>query len=962
MAIVALLSSCSPKPRLLMPADGIETSQNMPTLAWKGVECDYYEVIVNDIVVEKVPGYKSASTAFPLSYGENTWQVRAIKGSSSKESEKRVIRVSDGTLSPLPQHSQLLREGWLLQSSAVAGKQLPESSEGWYRTSIPATVLTALVRNGVYPNPYVGMNNMQIPDSDDEYNEEYNLLKFSHIPGVNPWKDPYWFKTSFTLSEEIRDSKHIELNFREINYRADIYLNGQLLADREQAVGMERHLQYDVTDIVKRDSENTLAVLIYPVDNPGKPEVEPLTALANPGQNMGDGMISHDYAKWDTMGWDWIPAIRDRDMGITEEVFLAGDEGLVMDNVYVSAEPDLAQSGKAAVAISLDLKNFSDSEKAGELKLSIKGHGTDITLSKPYRVAAGSCQSVTLDASEFAEMEFTDAKLWWPVGYGEPNLYEYSLTADADIQSGHFGIRKVESRMGASAREFFINGRRIYPVGGNWVIDMMLNWTPSRYEKEILLTKNAGLNMLRVWGPTGIAPDALFDAADRHGILMWQDFLNDFWGTFRNRPGYQPELALYREISTGIVKRLRNHPSLIIWCGGNEGVNPREEMLVNEILAIEDSRTSRFYLSASDGDGLHGGGPYNTIQPEEYFTHQKLSGFSSEIGPSGLPVWQSADKFLLDQEGAAAVGRFPLDGQFAYHDANDWPGQDKRKFHTYDDMVRGWYGSIDSTDFRKACRDYFAKAQFVNYDVYKAAVESINRQLWDGACGIMLWKSNSAWPSMVWQLYDWYLQANSGYYATKKAAEPLHVQLNRDDHSVSVINLTSQAVSSLKVNATLYDFQANAVWTEEADLDSAIDGATLTGICVPKKAETGILRLTLLSSEGEEISHNDYWIGSDHDYASLVNLKPSISVSVVSETIENGKRCYEIIVQNKGKDISPLTQLSLQGRKSHQEILPSLWSDNFLTLLPGEQRTLTLQVFEEDITEPVEITINSFLK
>ncbi|MCQ2142405.1 MAG: beta galactosidase jelly roll domain-containing protein, partial [Bacteroidales bacterium] len=758
MAIVALLSGCSPKPRLLMPADGTETSQNMPTLAWKGVECDYYEVIVNDIVVEKVPGYKSTSTAFPLSYGENTWQVRAVKGGSARESEKRVIRVSDGTLSPLPQRSQLLREGWAVQSSAVVGRGLPEATEGWYKTSIPATVLTALVRNGVYPNPYVGMNNMQIPDSDDEYNEDYDLLRFSHIPGKNPWKDPYWFTTCFTLSEELRSAKHVELNFREINYRADIYLNGQPLADKEQAVGMERHLQYDVTDIVKRDSENTLAVLIYPVDHPGKPEVEPLTALANPGQNMGDGMISHDYAKWDTMGWDWIPAVRDRDMGITEEVFLAGDDGLAMANVYVSAEPDLAQSGKAAVAISLDLKNFSDSEKAGELKLSIKGHGTDIALSKPYRVAAGSCQSVTLDASEFAELELSDAKLWWPVGYGEPNLYEYSLTADADIQSGHFGIRKVESRMGASAREFFINGRRIYPVGGNWVIDMMLNWTPSRYEKEILLSKNAGLNMLRVWGPTGVAPDALFDAADRHGILMWQDFLNDFWGTFRNRPGYQPELALYREISTGIVKRLRNHPSLIIWCGGNEGVNPREEMLVNEILAQEDSRTSRFYLSASDGDGLHGGGPYNTIQPEEYFTHQKLSGFSSEIGPSGLPVWQSADKFLLGQEGEAAVGRFPLDGQFAYHDANDWPGQDKRKFHTYDDMVRGWYGSIDSidsTDFRKACKDYFAKAQFVNYDVYKAAVESINRQLWDGACGIMLWKSNSAWPSMVWQLYDW---------------------------------------------------------------------------------------------------------------------------------------------------------------------------------------------------------------
>jgi len=955
--------------KLLAPRNGTTMSNNMPNLSCQKTDCEHYEIWIDGIKMGNVPSSQNAYIPFPLSFGKHNWKVVAVSSKGRKQSNSHELIINDAALSDVPAGSFLLREGWKVKSSAevgLNGAKLSDSGiniKSWAATSVPATVLTALVRNGIYPNPYIGTNNMLIPDINDEYNKEYDLTKYSHIKNTNPWKQPYWFRNEFVVPENF-SGKHLWLNFGEINYKAQVWLNGKLVADTTEMIGMERTFRFDVSSGIRKGAKNTLAVVIWPPNHPGKPAIEPLAPLSDPGQNMGDGQISRDYTKWDTMGWDWQPAIRDRNMGITEDVFLSTTNDIEFENLYVTSNLNLPDTTTAEVTISADLVNHSEKEIEGIAKVLVKNGKDEISFDQSYKLAPKSTKSFTWDPSNQKALRISNAKLWWPYGYGKQNLYTVSLSAESQTNdkataTETFGIRKVETYIGVKERVYKINGREIYPKGGNWVIDMMLNWNASRYEKEILLTRNANLNMLRVWGPTGVAPKALYEAADKYGILMWQDFLNDFWGTFKNTPGFQPEISLYEKASIGIVKKLRNHPSLVIWCGGNEGVNPREELILS-ILKKYDDRDSRHYLKRSDGDGLHGGGPYHTLEPKDYFTHPKLNGFSSEIGPSGIPPLQSMEKFMPEMGKTWALGRFPLDGVWAYHDANNWPGNDTRKFTSYDDMLRKYYGAADTSVVSKGVENYIGKCQLINYDVYRASIESINRQLWSNASGILLWKSNSSWPSITWQVYDWYLQANAGYYGAKKAANAVHIQFNRDNQSISFLNLLSQPMKDISISATLFDLKMNQTWSANEKITTGGNCTFLTGITVPESRELQFLKLIARNASGEVLAENFYWLNQSNDFHALNRLpEPKLEVSAKHLSSE-ATHHYQVTVRNSGNSLAFMVNLKLVGKDSKQEILPAFWSDNFLCLLPGETKTLEVEIMNDDLIEVPQLEYSTF--
>lgn len=962
---ITLFSACTKESfDLLSPMDAVVFSNNTPTLVWGKMECDSYEVWLDGRKAVSLPSNTLSYTVFPLSFGEHDWFVYAINKDDTIKSVSRRFIVDDKPLTEMPDKSQLLRYNWYVCSSLQAGNdgKLISSSNidlsDWVSTSLPATVLTALVRNGIYPNPYVDMNNMLIPDMNDEYNQDYDLIKYSHIEGVNPWKDPYWFRTEFVCSNQInKENLHQWLNLGEINYKAEIWLNGHLIADTNQVIGMERSFRFDITSFLNKNDKNILAIAVYPPLPCGKPAPDPIQPLGDPGCNMGDGMISKNYTKWDTMGWDWQPPVRDRDMGITEDVYISTTGSLELSNLYVTSDLQLPDTMYADISLSTDLINHSNIRQEGEINVIINDGTNDITFNYPYQIDANSQKTFYWDKKNVKSLRIRNPKLWWPFNYGNPHLYSVKLIAKNNkgeqVQlMDEFGIRKVETYLGEDERIYKINGRRIYPKGGNWVIDMMLNWNSSRYEKEILLTKNANLNMLRVWGPTGVPPKSLFRAADKYGVLMWQDFLNDFWGTFKNTPGYQPEIGLFEKATIDIVRKYRNHPSLIIWCGGNEGVNPREKLITQKILPVYDNRDSRHYLKQSDGDGLHGGGPYHTLEPKEYFLHPKLHGFSSEIGPSGVPVYESVCKFMSTIGDEWLPGRFPLDKVWAFHDANDWPGTDTRKFSSYDDIVRNYYGISDTLNVKDGVKDYLCKAQLVNYDVYRASIESINRLLWDKGSGILLWKSNSSWPSMTWQVYDWYLQAHAGYYGTKKAASNIYAQWNRDDNSISVINLSNGDLHDVEVKMQTYDLLGCQLNTYSEKTNLAIDSVVnlKMRVCIPEKAE--FMKLTIYSEKGLLISDNFYWISANNDFTELANLPQSeLEVNLLNQIDKSDMIEYEVKVSNVGKNLAYMLELKLSGKDSGLELLPSFWSDNYISLLPGESRVLKVSIFKEDLLE-----------
>jgi hypothetical protein len=947
--------------RPISPRNGTVMANNMPVLTWTQIECQEYEIWINGILMGKVPSSQNAYVPFPLSFGRHNWKVVAVQNGNRVESPSFSLSIEDAPLSEVPSNALLIRNDWKVESSwrvKESGERLSKpgiDTKSWVTTSIPATVLTALVRNGVYPNPYVDLNNMLIPDMNDDFNHENNLLKYSHIKNKNPWSKPYWYRNVFFVPQNYTGNQ-VWLNLGEINYKAEIWLNGHKLADTSKVVGMERRFKFNVTSIIKRGSENCVAIAIYPPDHEGKPAPEPTKPLADPGSNMGDGFIARDYTKWDVMGWDWQPSIRDRDMGITEDVFLTTTNDIELRDLYISSFMAMPDTTTAELSIAAILDNHTGNKYQGTITINVSGNNSAIGFEVPFSVNPNSSVSLLWDATTTEQLRLSNPKLWWPAGYGQQHLYNVSVTArttegNCSSVSDLHGIRHIETYIGANEREYKVNGHKIYLKGGNWVIDMMLNWNASRYEKEILLSKNANLNILRVWGPTGVPPKALFRAADKHGVLMWQDFLNDYWGTFKNTPGYQPNESLFEKASIDIVTRLRNHPSLIIWCGGNEGVNPRESILVNNVLKQYDPKGGRHYLKQSDGDGLHGGGPYHTLEPNMYFTDRKLHGFSSEIGPSGIPVLQSVAKFMPNMAKNWLPGRFPLDGVWAYHDANNWPGEDTRKFTAYDDMVRQYYGEPDTVSLTKGYAQYIDRCQLVNYDVYRASIEAINRQLWQSASGILLWKSNSSWPSMVWQIYDWYLQAHAGYYGAKKAAAMVHVQLNRNNNSLTVLNLQKQPIRNAQIHASLYNTDLTRIWNDSATVTIAANTAKLSDIIVPNPKSVNFVKIELLDTVKNVLADNFYWLAPDQNFVALSSLpKPHLQVAAKQTQYSNMFK-YEVSVSNIGESLAFMVELSLLGQESRQEILPSLWSDNYISLLPGETKVLEVSVFADDLTE-----------
>jgi hypothetical protein len=938
--------------RLLIPVDGATCRTNTPTLAWAATG-ERIEVWIDGFRMAELPGDRATYVTFPLSFGGHRWKVVSVRGSDRSESPEARFSVEDAPLARLPEGAVLLRRDWAVQSSQTAGEDGARLSSpgvdtaGWAATSVPATVLTALVRNGVYPNPYVGLNNTRIPDTHDGFNADFDLIKYSHIPGRNPWAKPYWFRTTFAVPDGYA-GRRVWLTFNEINYRAEVWLNGSRLSDRRDMAGMARSFRIEVTGRVNRGAENCLAVEIFPLDFPGRPEPAPVTPLADPGRNMGaDADISLNYTKWDAIGWDWQPEIRDRDIGITQDVYLSSSGEAEIAGLYVASELDPADTSRAGLLLSCDIVNHGGATLEGTLRAVVSDEsGEAVRVEEPLSVGAGETRHVEWTPRSVPAFVVNHPRLWWPAVLGEPHLYtlrlDYSTALGALArQAAPFGIRKLETYLSAATRTrvFRVNGRDLYAQGGNWVIDMMLNWTASRYDEEVAAARQQNLNFLRVWGPTGAPPDCLYDAADRLGVLVQQDFLHDHWGTDESKPGFAPPDDLVEKATTAIIKRFRNHPSLFLWCGGNEGPNPHEDLIRNKLLPALDPWGTRYYLTASLSDGLQGGGPYHNIPARKYFDNPKIAGFNSEVGPSGVPEWESLRQFLPLPPTSWAANRFPLDGAWAYHDATDRPGEsEERKYSHLDDLIRQRFGPPATTDLA-GVRDYAEKAQLLNFETYRAAAEALNQHLWEKSTGFALWKFNSSWPSVLWQVTDWYQRLHAGSYSLRRALEPVHVQMNLNDNTVSVINRTADPLRGLTVQAELFDPGIHTLWREERTVDADAMGATATAGTVPARPGLTFLKLRLLLGK-RALSDNFYWLEPNDDFTGLARI-PAARVSVDARPAGPGG-AVRITVANRGPAPALLVRLRLIDAPSGVEALPAYWTDNYINLLPGESEEISV--------------------
>jgi len=837
----------------------------------------------------------------------------------------------------------------------------------WFPVTVPTTVLSGLVANKVYPDPYQGLNNMLIPDASDEFNKKYNLEQYSHLPNTpNPWKQPYWYRTEFKVPAT-DNGRHFQIIFKGINYRAAVWVNGTQVADSTQMAGMFAEYSLNVTKYIKAGGVNAMAVKIYPLDYPGLPSTEQLKALGDFYPNGGPtGDIGKNVTMLCSVGWDWVPPVRDRNMGIWLPVYLRTSGGVTIANPkLVTTLPKLPDTTLASLSLNLKLHNHNQTDENGKLTVIITPEnfkGKPFQFTKSVVVPKNSSALVDLTSINTKELNIANPTLWWPNGYGKPNLYrirlQYSGPAGiSDDTTFLFGIRTVSTKAvdvnGTWRRDFYVNERRIQLTGGAWVPDMLLNRDSLRYDYEMRLCRNSNINLVRIWGG-GVTPcDEFWEATDRYGLLVWSDFwiTGDTQGEFKGSPDWPLEGNVFIKNVTSTILRIRNHPSLLVWTGGNEGHARKElyDVMRNSIITLDGTRP---YIPSSSGfaklpagwdgswpdnlpTGVYSSGPYTWQDPAVYY-RKAIAGkdwvFKDETGIPSMVPYNSLPKVIPNLVWDSTLP-FPLNHSWGYHDAATGNG----KWDLYYRETIKRYGEPESME------DFCNKMQLMNAIGYQGIFEAAGHKLNDIG-GVMLWKLNAAFPSVVWQVYDFYLQPNAGYYFMQNACEPVHIQMNLVDHKVLVINRTYKPVNNLTAVADIFSSDSKSLFHEEKSLNlSASDVKEASALSEKLASLTGVnfVVLSLKNSAGAIISRNTYWLAKDGDYKSMSKMsKTTVQTTVLKSEPGKVDNRYTVKISNTTDKLAFFIrpQLIVDG----EEVLPSLWSSNYFTLQPSASITVTV--------------------
>ncbi len=832
----------------------------------------------------------------------------------------------------------------------------------WFPVTVPSTVLTGLVANRIYPDPYSGMNNMLIPDASDEFNKTYSLEQYSHLPNVpNPWKKPYWYRTTFKVPDNDKE-RHFQLIFKGINYRAAVWLNGKPIADSTQMAGMFAEYSFDVSKTILCGEENVLAVKIYPLDFPGLPAREQLKAMGDFFENGGPtGDIGKNVTMVCSVGWDWVPPVRDRNMGIWQPVFLrtTGDVTIVQPQIITDL-PNLPDTSVAKLSLNLTLSNHNTNSSKGNLFVSISPEnfiGSPLLISKEITIAAGAQTKVALNEVNTAQLLLRQPRLWWPNGYGKANLYRLRIKYETrgictDDTSFVFGIRTFTSKAVEVPnkflrRDFYVNGRRVQLTGGAWVPDMMLNRDSARYDSELHLCRNSNINLVRIWGGGVTPPDIFFDLADRYGLMVWSDFwvTGDTHGEFKGSTNWplEPEIFVKNVIST--IYRIRNHASLLLWTGGNEGHIRKDvyEQMRESVITLDGTRP---FIPSSSGfaklpagfsgswpdnmaSGVYSGGPYTWQDSKQYYKladNAKDWVFKDETGLPSQPPYSSLVKIIPNLVWDTKLP-FPLNNSWGYHDAATGNG----KYDKYYESMVKRYGVPTSME------DFSDKMQLMNATGYQGTFEAAGHKLNDVG-GVMLWKLNAAFPSVVWQVYDWYLQPNAGYYFMQNSCEPVHIQLNSLSNEITVVNRTFRSISNLTVEADVFNMDSKLISHQSAKVSlTASDVKVSFPVSEALAGSKGVnfVVLNLKDTGGKVISHNAYWLAEDNDYTALQSMpRTELETTILKKEQVKTETLFTVKFTNKSKLLAFFVTPRLMN--DTEEVLPAFWSANYFSLAPGE--------------------------
>ena len=935
-----------------------------------------------------LPHYTEASPSWPV-------QVRGQAGQQAPQNPSTLPRGKAPIQKPLAQpltpeelDDQLagsdpwkLRGGWRLQAAPqvqATGAEIAKSGfddKDWLVATVPGTVLTTLVDRGVYPDPYYGLNNLAIPET------------LAH--------QDYWYRVEFKAPAAAR-GRHLTLTFNGVNYAAEVWLNGKRLGS---FTGAFLRGTFDVTGLVTSGT-NALAVRVSPPPHAGIPQEESLSA--GPGENGGTEVLDGPtFAA--SEGWDWIPSIRDRDTGIWQDVTLTASGAVQIGDLQVVTTLPKPDRSEADVEIQVPLINADQKPVDGTLTISFD----DVKVSKRVRLMPGE-NDVRLEPADYPQLKVQHPRLWWPNGYGAPTLhtlrtsfsvdgkdssekqiqfgmrevsYELSLfdseghlrrveimpsrTFDQEtalIDSTHTGIRRIDDETpnlplpainpgkektpdtwvqtlepGAATTPsvqpvaggwpgtdlvILVNGVRIVARGGNWGMDdAMKRVSTAHLEPYFRLHRDAHVNLIRNWMGQD-TEESFYALADKYGIMVW----NDFWDSTEDYNLEAENPAIFLKNARDTILRFRHHPSIVVWCGRNEGV---PQAPINQGLAelVRTLDHTRYYTPSSNRVNLRGSGPYMWQPPSTYYRINR--GFSVELGMPSVPTLESLKSFI------PAPDRWPISDTWAYH---DWHQSRGGNVAPYMEAMSTEFGAPTSFD------DFVRKAQMLDYAGYRAIFEGMTAHLWQPSSGRMIWMTQPAWPSMMWNFLGWDYDTQSSFYGTMKALEPVHVQLNLEDGNVDLINFG--AARAFAVRTRVLTLDGRTLSDHTATVQAAADNRTTVTqlrLAALANGHTVFVVLDAANASGALVSHNFYWWSEKEstlrELDTLPATKVTASASPVPAKDEKGVR---IALTNSGSTTAVLVKLTLEDAATGKRILPAYYSDNYVSLLPGEQRTITI--------------------
>ncbi|MDD8021134.1 MAG: glycoside hydrolase family 2 TIM barrel-domain containing protein [Acidobacteriota bacterium] len=853
---------------------------------------------------------------------------------------------------------------WFIQSSAKlkqGGEQLSLPGiipDRWFPAVVPSTVLGTLVEDNVYEDVFSGQNLEKIKPDD--------------------FRVSWWYRTEFLVTPfPGKNTARLELDG--VNYRANIWLNGQKIAEAAEIYGPFRRFDLNISSYIKFGEKNVLAIEVIP-PVPGEPSI---------------GFV------------DWNPAPPDRSLGLWRPVRikLCGPVDIV--NPFVKSELDTSNLKQARLTLFVQVRNNSDQPVTGSLEARIE----KITLVQEVKLEPGEVKTVVFMPDQYKDLVMVNPRIWWTHDLGQPELYDLfvafrikpllpkdkpqakeprpdvkpdekgkekeankdgmkvppqfkSLEPISDWTSVRFGIREIKDYLTEDGyKGYILNGKKILIRGGGYTDDIFLNTSPKKLRAELNYARQMNLNALRLEGFWGTGQE-LYDLCDELGLLLMVGWSCHWeWENYFGKPVdpvyggiISPEdIQLISSSFRHQVLWLRNHPSIFVWALASDLV-PKPELEKEYQTILKEIDPDRPFLNStgtkispvSGPSGVKMNGPYDWVPPNYWYEDKKNGGafgFNTETGPGPqVPVLESLRKMIPKEH------LWPPDDIWYYHCCRGIFRNLDRYHEAMKDRL-GWPNDI---------AEYERKAQYLNYEGVRAMFEAFVARR-PKATGLIHWMFNSAWPKLWWQLFDYYLMPTGAFYGAKKACQPLHLIYDYETGEIIASNLSGEKAEKLKAIVRVLDAESKEKYRAEFPVELQPDSwqtlvkfpeiNDLTRVC--------FLDLKLLGPKGELKDENFYCLTNSPDeldfsqttwyvtpvkkYADLtaLNSLPEAQLNYRWKVEGKGqKRNLVIELDNTSPYLAFNLEIQVLKKMREESVVPLFLDDNYFPLLPGDKRVI----------------------